>query len=693
MEPQDSSSSDLIARNNFGAIVLGLLIVLYHVCKTYYKTLKKMVSVQLSRYTSPQTSINLPLGFTSTKGADSEYLRIRCFGGSYLIIKSPELASKIINNDDFFESSTFTSQTLNLSLNLLNISDKKRNLKKLSHAVLKTRTSHREESFTDDDTLKNSIEYSIHSANELLGRTEDVTTISLTSTKKPYSPKLHPSLATNEASDTETRRREQAAGKSTSKTDTNMELLLSDRFVEQKEHPALKECYYNISEPFTLMKVQTDHSNGCEDTRVMNLNNTLIKHQSTELNANDKSISIRRQLESSFLLAKYCIKELIVLLEAKSNRRDTVNFNLFSYRHAVNTLGVCLFGKHISQLTGSRCQFYQVCDDLIDILRDQQKNKLVQSVKDFLKLFQLSKRPDRRVQRIVEFFNRAADDCLAGRYEGQENCLVNTLFKQFIDDSVSHKDDYEQLKGSISAFLISFTVNVLEILSGRISLIIRQLAKDVELQEKIRNNDKVEFDMEGFPFLNFQNVIKPTASHSIIKEALENHPVDPITPFICKYPYRIPETKIRVNPTCVILVPRHVLRNMQQIDCKGKWPERGTPSGGFIADLETESFNLFVEQFVQISLKLSITSLLQEYVFTLGDTQRDEENETASTSCRFTTLPNDIYVNVNRVDKRGKVITFEESLKAFHAMKNAPLSWRWRTILSKYFPNTLVISS
>lgn len=61
---------------------------------------------------------------------------------------------------------------------------------------------------------------------------------------------------------------------------------------------------------------------------------------------------------------------------------------------------------------------------------------------------------------------------------------------------------------------------MLEILSGTMSLLLHDLAKDDELQEKLRNSEKVQFDLEGIPSLDWQKMTQSTLIDSLINGKL-----------------------------------------------------------------------------------------------------------------------------------------------------------------------------
>lgn len=68
-------------------------------------------------------------------------------------------------------------------------------------------------------------------------------------------------------------------------------------------------------------------------------------------------------------------------------------------------------------------------------------------------------------------------------------------------------------------------------------------------------------------------------------------------------------------------------------------------------------------------LKASLNSLIQEYEFRTEHELCDQR----ISSCKFSTLPTVLPLRVAKVEKRGKVVIFEESLKAFHASQNVSI--------------------
>lgn len=71
-----------------------------------------------------------------------------------------------------------------------------------------------------------------------------------------------------------------------------------------------------------------------------------------------------------------------------------------------------------------------------------------------------------------------------------------------------------------ASFLIAFSMNTLEVMGGVMSLMLHELSTNVELQEKLRNNDKVEFDLEGIPHLNLEKMSRSTLTDSLIRSKI-----------------------------------------------------------------------------------------------------------------------------------------------------------------------------
>lgn len=68
-----------------------------------------------------------------------------------------------------------------------------------------------------------------------------------------------------------------------------------------------------------------------------------------------------------------------------------------------------------------------------------------------------------------------------------------------------------------ASFLIVFTVNMVEVMGGVMSLMLHKLSMDIEVQEKIRNNDKIEFNLEGVPHLSLENINRLTFTDTLIE--------------------------------------------------------------------------------------------------------------------------------------------------------------------------------
>lgn len=70
---------------------------------------------------------------------------------------------------------------------------------------------------------------------------------------------------------------------------------------------------------------------------------------------------------------------------------------------------------------------------------------------------------------------------------------------------------------TLSEFVIGFSIYTVEVLAGAMSIILHELAQDAKLQEKIRDNDKVKFSLEGLPRINAEFLSESLYIDSIIK--------------------------------------------------------------------------------------------------------------------------------------------------------------------------------
>lgn len=64
---------------------------------------------------------------------------------------------------------------------------------------------------------------------------------------------------------------------------------------------------------------------------------------------------------------------------------------------------------------------------------------------------------------------------------------------------------------------MAFSIYSAEVLAGAISIILHELARDTDMQEKIRDKDKVNFSLEGLPQINAEFLSEPLYIESLIK--------------------------------------------------------------------------------------------------------------------------------------------------------------------------------
>lgn len=129
-----------------------------------------------------------------------------------------------------------------------------------------------------------------------------------------------------------------------------------------------------------------------------------------------------RLMETIVPELKSCIKELVVLLEAKANRRNEIDIRQYGYKHAVNILGVAFFGQSIEQLTSSGCEFYSRFDELYGMwLRAEGGKSLFPA---WLRRSNKSTRSDE----VMEFFKNMVVECVDQR--SGSKCLLRSLVEK-----------------------------------------------------------------------------------------------------------------------------------------------------------------------------------------------------------------------------------------------------------------------
>lgn len=70
---------------------------------------------------------------------------------------------------------------------------------------------------------------------------------------------------------------------------------------------------------------------------------------------------------------------------------------------------------------------------------------------------------------------------------------------------------------TLSEFVMAFSLYSVEVLAGAISIILYELAQDADLQETIRDKDKVKFSLEGLPHINAEFLSESLHIQSLIK--------------------------------------------------------------------------------------------------------------------------------------------------------------------------------
>ena len=146
---------------------------------------------------------------------------------------------------------------------------------------------------------------------------------------------------------------------------------------------------------------------------------------STDTNLSGEAGATWQLLAPTIRRLRSCVKELVVLLEAKANRHNRIDIREFGYRHAVNVLGVCFFGKSIEELTSSGCDFYERFEKLRNAWLKCEQGGGSTLFGGLVKRSAASERSST----VKEVFQSAVADLVDGKGEGGE-CLLGSLIRE-----------------------------------------------------------------------------------------------------------------------------------------------------------------------------------------------------------------------------------------------------------------------
>lgn len=379
-----------IIRHNLGIIALVTLFVFHQVCKFYMKKLQQKLYNPLLRFGSLVNSYPAleKCDYKRQSVDDAHYYKKKHIGVEFFVIHSAELANKISPQYEYFEDSTFIARTIAFSRMLFGISDAN------------------EESLQSDDSL-----IALNRKYENM-TSETENSSSIDQHQQPSSRKDN--VKTNE---------ENVTMKETSKGST------------QKQRS----------------KEQTVKSIGASNSKTNSTRGNSENMKMKESNPIKILKSYDSVLAESFPLIKHCIKELIILLEAKSNRKDLVDIKSYCYKHAINVLGVCVFGKRINELTNSRCRFYDHCQELHEFWVHSEKHRLrkyVDSVLVNMGILEIEK-----PVAAIEYIKTLVRNCFQGQHDGYENCLV-----QVLADTMDNSDNSIGNKTNIYNFIYKYII-------------------------------------------------------------------------------------------------------------------------------------------------------------------------------------------------------------------------------------------
>lgn len=356
------------------------------------------------------------------------YTKKRLLGMDFFIVQSSYVAASISRNLEYFENSTFISHVFYFGKNVCGISDSKT----LFTYLLFRNTNEECEKidYVDKMALSTKIADKVETGKEYVQKlylssltNAKIEEVKVMNDERDYLKNdIFHTFEDNEYLTRRMRFKKQS-------------LSSRNRQNDQKNRKQYQDCEWKN-------QFETEqHSGSITETNTKNvllstkLDGRDIFYGNFANNKNSKSL-----LTESFPLIKECIKELIVLLEAKSNRKNIVNIKNYCYKHCVNILGACVFGKSVNELTNSKCTFYENVDQLYKLWRNNEKGRVGKFVRSTFVKLTMKKKCD-QLEKTVEYFRNFVVSCFDGTHEGYKSCIVNSLVERFTETSNLQRDD------------------------------------------------------------------------------------------------------------------------------------------------------------------------------------------------------------------------------------------------------------
>ncbi|XP_041977871.1 probable cytochrome P450 6a13 [Aricia agestis] len=313
------------------------------------------------------------------------------------------------------------------------------------------------------------------------------------------------------------------------------------------------------------------------------------------------------KMKAMFPLIAECTKSLKNALDRENG--EDIDVPKLMTRYTTDVLGSCAFGVDPGSLKDERSPFLIMSQKMF-------KTDRATILKRYCRAF---------FPRLFKLLNLKT-------YSPEVEYFFSTTIKQVLDERRStgkERSDFLQLMLNVQKnengfamtdeLIVSnsfiFMLAGLETTATTMSFCLYHLAKDQELQERIRS--EVKECLERYNGMTYEAVCAMRLVIAVFYETLRMHPPTPLTTRLCTAPCTIPGTELSAKPRDAYLIPIHCI---QKDATYFPDPDKFDPER-FSDDLNQNGFLAFGEgprscpgaRFAQLMFTAGLATILQHY--------------------------------------------------------------------------------
>lgn len=215
-------------------------------------------------------------------------------------------------------------------------------------------------------------------------------------------------------------------------------------------------------------------------------------------------------------------------------------------RYTTDIIGSCAFGVDPGSLKNPESPFFKMSKKMFKVDRATILKRYCRTF--FPRLFKLlnlkSYSPD-----VEAFFTSAISQVLKKRRSGDQRCD----FLQLMLNVQETEKEFEMTDALITSNSFIFMLAGLEASATTLSFCLYQLAKDKELQDRVR--EEIKECMERHGGLNFEAVTAMKFTTQTVTETLRLHPPTPMVTRLCTSPCVLTGTDLKFELRNSVLIP------------------------------------------------------------------------------------------------------------------------------------------